>query len=191
MLNQQQIGVIYKNTTMIKLIDILKETNNERATKSTSLNKLLDYLDKNNAPVNINSKIINKYGKLKINSNKIYDFGGADNPIPNSIVVDIEKPDGDNKFIEQDLEDEFNLPPKDYINLSSVIHFINNKNNLVKSINNSLKPGGILIIKTSLNQIWKILPYLSDYTPLEAQIDKEEILSSEDDPDVVSIVFKK
>lgn len=176
---------------MIKLIDILKETNNERATKSTSLNKLLDYLDKNNAPVNINSKIINKYGKLKINSNKIYDFGGADNPIPNSIVVDIEKPDGDNKFIEQDLEDEFNLPPKDYINLSSVIHFINNKNNLVKSINNSLKPGGILIIKTSLNQIWKILPYLSDYTPLEAQIDKEEILSSEDDPDVVSIVFKK
>ena len=176
---------------MIKLIDILKETNNERATKSTSLNKLLDYLDKNNAPVNINSKIINKYGKLKINSNKIYDFGGADNPIPNSIVVDIEKPDGDNKFIEQDLEDEFNLPPKDYINLSSVIHFINNKNNLVKSINNSLKPGGLLIIKTSLNQIWKILPYLSDYTPLEAQIDKEEILSSEDDPDVVSIVFKK
>ena len=176
---------------MIKLIDILKETNNERATKSTSLNKLLDYLDKNNAPVNINSKIINKYGKLKINSNKIYDFGGADNPIPNSIVVDIEKPDGNNKFIEQDLENEFSLPPKDYINLSSVIHFINNKNNLVKSINNSLKPGGILIIKTSLNQIWKILPYLSDYTPLEAQIDKEEILSSEDDPDVVSIVFKK
>jgi SAM-dependent methyltransferase len=176
---------------MIKLIDLLKETNNERATKSTSLNKLLDYLDKNNAPVNINSKIINKYGRLKINSNKIYDFGGADNPIPNSIVVDIEKPDGDNKFIKQDLEDEFNLPPKDYINLSSVIHFINNKNNLVKSINNSLKPGGILIIKTSLNQIWKILPYLSDYTPLEAQIDKEEILSSEDNPDVVSIVFKK
>lgn len=176
---------------MIKLIDILKETNDERATKSTSLNKLLDYLDKNNAPVNINSKIINKYGKLKIHSNKIYDFGGADNPIPNSIVVDIEKPDGDSKFIEQDLEDEFNLPPKDYINLSSVIHFINNKNNLVKSINNSLKPGGILIIKTSLNQIWKILPYLSDYTPLEAQIDKEEILLSEDDPDVVSIVFKK
>lgn len=176
---------------MIKLIDILKETNDERSTKSTSLNKLLDYLDKNNAPVNINSKIINKYGTLKIHSNKIYDFGGADNPIPNSIVVDIEKPNGDSKFIEQDLEDEFNLPPKDYINLSSVIHFINNKNNLVKSINNSLKPGGILIIKTSLNQIWKILPYLSDYTPLEAQIDKEEILLSEDDPDVVSIVFKK
>ena len=48
-----------------------------------------------------------------------------------------------------------------------------------------------LILKTSLNQIWDIIPYLSNYIPLEAQIDKEEILSSEDNPDVVSIVFKK
>ena len=159
--------------------------------KSIDLNKLLDYLNKYNTPINNNSKIISKYGRIKINSDEVYDFGGAEGPVPNSIVVDIGKPEGNNKFIKRDLENEFNLPPKKYINVTSVIHFINNKNNLVKSINNSLKPGGLLILKSSLNQIMSMLPYLSNYTPIEAQIDKEEILTSEDNPDVVSIVFKK
>ena len=163
----------------------------EENDKSIYLNRLLDYLNKYNAPINNNSKIINKYGRLKINSDEVYDFGGAENPVPNSTVVDIGKPEGNNKFIEQDLENEFNLPPKQYISVTSVIHFINNKNNLVKSINNSLKPGGLLILKSSLGQIMSILPYLSNYTPIEAQIDREEILTSEDNPDVVSIVFKK
>jgi SAM-dependent methyltransferase len=172
---------------MVKLKDILREIND----KNDTLNKLLNYLSKYNISINNNSKIINKYGRLKIHSNKVYDFGGSEYPVPNSIVVDIEKPEGNNKFIEQDLENEFNLPPKDYINVSSVIHFINNKNNLIKSINNSLKPGGLLILKTSLNQILEILPSLSNYTPIEAQIDKEEILGSEDEPDVITIVFQK
>ena len=48
-----------------------------------------------------------------------------------------------------------------------------------------------MILKTSLNQIKEILSYLSNYTPIEAQIDKEEILGSEDDPDVITIVFQK
>ena len=163
----------------------------EENDKSIYLNRLLDYLNKYNAPVNNDSKIIDKYGRLKINSDEVYDFGGAEDPVPNSIVVDIGEPEGNNKFIEQDLENEFNLPPKQYISVTSVIHFINNKNNLVKSINNSLKPGGLLILKSSLGQIISILPHLSNYTPIEAQIDKEEILTSEDNPDVVSIVFKK
>jgi SAM-dependent methyltransferase len=169
----------------------LKHIIKEEITKTVNLNKLIKYLNKNNAVINNNSKIINKYGRLKIHSNEVYDFGGSENPVPNSIVVDIQNPTGNNEYIEQDLDKEFSLPPKEYINLTSVIHFINNKNNLIKSINNSLKPGGILILKTSLNQIWDVIPYLSNYTPLEAQIDKEEILSSEDDPDVISIVFKK
>tara|TARA_R110001606_G_scaffold326153_1_gene472934 strand:- start:54 stop:590 length:537 start_codon:yes stop_codon:yes gene_type:complete len=159
--------------------------------KQDGLNKLLDYLNKYNVPINNSSNIINKYGRLKINSDEVYDFGGAEDPVPNSIVVDIDEPEGNNKFIEQDLENEFNLPPKQYISVTSVIHFINNKSNLVKSINNSLKPGGLLILKSSLNQVLDILPLLSSFTPLEAQIDKEEILSAEDDPDVISIIFKK
>jgi SAM-dependent methyltransferase len=171
---------------MIKLTDLLNEDN-----KNSNLDKLLDYLNKYNIPINNNSKIIDDYGRLKIQSDKVYDFGGSEYPIPNSIVVDITKPEGNNKFVEQNLENEFSLPPKDYINVSSVIHFINNKNNLVKSINNSLKPGGLLILKTSLNQITKILPYLSNFIPIEAQIDKEEILGSEDNPDVITIVFQK
>jgi SAM-dependent methyltransferase len=171
---------------MIKLIDLLNENN-----KNSDLNKLLDYLNKYDIPINNDSKIISPYGRLKIHSDKVYDFGGSENPTPNSVVVDIEEPEENNEFIEQDLENEFSLPPKDYINLSSVIHFINNKGNLVKSINNSLKPGGFLILKTSLNQIKKILPYLSKYTPIEAQIDKKEILGSEDDLDVITIVFQK
>jgi SAM-dependent methyltransferase len=169
----------------------LKQLIKEEINKHVNLDKLLDYLNKYNTPINNNSKIITTYGKLKINSDKVYDFGGSENPIPNSVVVDIAKPKGNNKFIEQDLENEFSLSPKDYINLSSVIHFVNNKNNLIKSIDNSLKPGGLLILKTSLNQIIKILPYLSNYTPIEAQIDKNEIITSEDNPDAVSIVFKK
>ena len=171
---------------MIKLINLLKENN-----KNSDLNKLLDYLNKHNTLINNDSQIINQYGRLKIHSNEVYDFGGSENPVPNSVVVDIQKPEGNNEYIEQDLDKEFNLPPKDYINLSSVIHFINNKDNLVKSINNSLKSGGILVLKTSLNQIEKILPYLSNYTPIEAQINKEEILGSEDNPDVITIVFQK
>jgi len=159
--------------------------------KQDGLNKLLDYLNKYNVPINNSSNIINKYGRLKINSDEVYDFGGAEDPVPNSIVVDIDEPEGNNKFIEQDLENEFNLPPKQYISVTSVIHFINNKSNLVKSINNSLKPGGLLILKSSLNQVLDILPLLSSFTPLEAQIDKEEILSAEDNPDVISIIFKK
>ena len=169
----------------------LKQIIKEEVTKTVNLNKLIEYLNKNNAIINDNSKIINKYGRLKIHSNEVYDFGGSENPVPNSIVVDITSPNENNKYIEQDLENEFSLPPKKYINLTSVIHFINNKNNLIKSVNNSLKPGGILILKTSLNQILDMIPYLFNYIPLEAQIDKEEILSSEDNPDTISIIFKK
>jgi len=169
----------------------IKNLIKEELKKYRDLNKLLKYLNGYNIPINNNSKIITKYGRLKINSDKVYDFGGSEYPLPNSIVVDIIPPEGNNKFIEKDLENEFSLPPKDFINLTSVLHFITNKNNLIKSINNSLKPGGLLIVKTSLKEILKFLPYLSSFTPIEAQIFKEDILSEEGDYDLISIVFKK
>ena len=159
--------------------------------KINDLNKLETYLKTNHVDINNNLKYIGNNGKIKINSNEVYDFGGSWNPIPNSIVVDFDKPEGDNEFIKQDLEKQFNLSPKKYINLTSVLHFINNKSNLIKSINNSLKPGGIILIKSSLRQILEIIPHLSHYTPLEAKIDKEEITKSEDNPDAISIVFQK
>tara|TARA_Y100000385_G_C13015607_1_gene603711 strand:+ start:763 stop:1308 length:546 start_codon:yes stop_codon:yes gene_type:complete len=164
----------------------------EKFTKNVSLDKLLKYLDHHNTPINNNPKIIAQNGKLKHHSDKVYDFGGSEDPIPNSIVVDITPPVGNNEFIEKDLENEFNLPPKDYINLTSVLHFIINKSNLIKSINNSLKPGGLLIVKTSLRQISEFLPYLSSFTPIEAQILKEYIsLDGGEYDDLISIVFKK
>jgi len=171
--------------------DKIKKLVKEELTKFRGLTKLLKYLNNYNIPINNNSKVIDKYGRLKINSDKVYDFGGSEYPIPNSIVVDIIPPEGNNKFIEKNLDNEFSLPPKDYISLTSVLHFITNKNNLIKSINNSLKPGGLLIVKTSLKEILKFLPYLSNFTPIEAQIFKEDILSEEGDYDLISIVFKK
>jgi SAM-dependent methyltransferase len=171
--------------------DKIKKLIKEELLKHTGLTKLLKYLSNYNIPINNNSKIITKYGRLKINSDKVYDFGGSEYPLPNSIVVDITPPEGNNKFIEKDLENEFSLPPKDFINLTSVLHFITNKSNLIKSINNSLKPGGLLIVKTSLKEILKFLPYLSSFTPIEAQILKEDILSEDGDYDLISIVFKK
>lgn len=159
--------------------------------KVDNLNKLEIYLKTNHANINNSLKYIGNNGKIKINSNEVYDFGGSWNPVPNSTVVDVDKPIGNNNFIEQDLEKQFNLPPKKYINVSSVLHFINNKNNLIKNINNSLISGGIVIIKSSLNQILEVIPLLSNYTPLEAKIDKDEILQAEDTPDAISIAFKK
>jgi hypothetical protein len=118
---------------MIKLSNILREINED------SLKDLINYLNQNKANINKNLKYISNNGKLNSNLKDIYDFGGSWDPLPNSIVVDIDKPKGDNEFIEQDFENEFTLPSKKYINISSVIHFINNKSNIVKSINNSLE----------------------------------------------------
>jgi SAM-dependent methyltransferase len=170
---------------MIKLSNILREINED------SLKDLINYLNQNKANINKNLKYISNNGKLNSNLKDIYDFGGSWDPLPNSIVVDIDKPKGDNEFIEQDFENEFTLPSKKYINISSVIHFINNKSNIVKSINNSLENGGIFVIKTSLSLISEIIPYLSNYIPLEAKINEKEILSSTDDLDVISIAFQK
>jgi hypothetical protein len=181
---KKQLNEEFKRMQELAGIKETKEVNK-------NFDKLKNYLNSNNTIINNDSKFIDKYGRLKIHSNEIYDFGGSENPVPNSIVVDIEEPEGNNEFIEQNLEEVFSLPPKEYINLTSVLHFIKNKNNLFKSINNSLKQNGILIIKTSLNQILKILPYLSNYTPLEAQIIEKEILQTEYDSDAISIVFQK
>jgi SAM-dependent methyltransferase len=159
--------------------------------KLDKLDKLKIYLKQNKTNINNNLNYISDNGKIKINSDEVYDFGGSEDPIPNSTVVDIDKPNKNNNFIKQNLENSFSIPSKKYINISSVLHFIKNKNQLIKNINKSLKSGGIIVIKSSLNQILDIIPYLSNYIPLEARIDEKEILSSEDDPDVISIAFKK
>jgi hypothetical protein len=172
----------------------LKEKGNQKNIEKRTkvLDKLIGFFNKKGVNINTDLKYISpSSGDFKISSSDVYDFGGSEGPIPNSVVVDIKEPEGDNKFIEQDLETEFNLPQKQYINLSSIVHFIKNKSNLAKSIDNSLKPGGILVLKTSLKDALKMLSYLSNYTLLEAYINKEEVIASEDDPDAISIVFQK
>jgi hypothetical protein len=158
---------------------------------------LINYLNKNNIPIKDRGKgdsfkYIDNNGKLKIHSDEVYDFGGSWDPIPYSIVVDGDKPEGNNIWINRNLENYFNLPPKKYINLTSVLHFINNKNNLIKSINDSLNPKGILLIQTSLNQIIKIIPLLYNFNVIEVSIDMEWLYDKESiNDDLISIIFEK
>lgn len=162
-----------------------------------NLKIFINYLNKNNISIKDiwegdSFKYIDNNGKLKIHSDDVYDFGGSWDPIPDSIVVDGDKPKGNNIWINKDLNNYFNLPPKKYINLTSVLHFIINKNNLIKSINNSLKPKGVLLIKTSLNQIIKLLPLLYNFDVIEVSVDKKWINDEDStNDDLISIVFNK
>lgn len=163
--------------------------------------KLLDNFEKNGIKVvrdTSQTQYLNNWRKLKIQSNDVYDFGGAEFPIDNSVVVDIDPPEEsenkNNEFIEQDLEQIFSLPPKPYINISSVLHFINNKQNLAKSIDNSLTPGGILVIKSNINEMAKMLPYIK-YKIVDVYIssnaEEYDYESVRHNDDIISITFKK
>jgi len=100
------------------------------------------------------SKYADNNGKLKFQFGKqSYDFGGSEDPIPNSIVVDDAEPEGNNEWIQFDLNKVGKFPPKKYINLTFTIDYINNQNNLIKTILNSLESGGILVISENTESV--------------------------------------
>lgn len=93
-------------------------------------------------------------GRLKPQfGSESYDFGGSEEPIPNSTVVDTSEPDGDNKWIDFNLNKVGKFPPKKYINLTFSIGHIDNWGNLIKTILNSLESGGILVVTEQSNWV--------------------------------------
>jgi len=100
------------------------------------------------------SKYADDSGKLKPQFGKqAYDFGGSEGPIPNSIVVDDAEPEGDNESIKFNLNKVGKFPPKKYINLTFTIDYIDNQNNLIKTILNSLESGGILVVSENVKSV--------------------------------------
>jgi hypothetical protein len=100
------------------------------------------------------SNYANDRGQLKSQFGKqSYDFGGSEDPIPNSIIVDDAEPEGDNEWIQFDLNKVGKFPPKKYINSTFTIDYIDNQNNLIKTILNSLESGGILVVSENVKSV--------------------------------------
>ena len=73
------------------------------------------------------------------------------------------------KYLDLDLNDYHELPPRDGINITHVAYMLNIRN-VCKSIDSSLKPGGILVINDYFHVIEKMLKYLPNYSILEFQL---------------------
>jgi hypothetical protein len=71
------------------------------------------------------------------------------------------------KYLDLDLDDYHELPQRDGINVTHVAYMLTNLKNICKSIDSSLKPGGILVIGDYLQVIEQMLKYLPNYTILE------------------------
>ena len=70
------------------------------------------------------------------------------------------------KYLDLDLNDYHELPQRDGINVTHVAYMVDLKN-VCKSIDSSLKPGGVLVIGDYFQIIEQMLKYLSNYTILE------------------------
>lgn len=73
------------------------------------------------------------------------------------------------KYLDLDLNEYHKLPPRDGINITHVAYMLNIRN-VCKSIDNSLKPGGILVIHDYFYIVEKMLKYLPNYKILELQL---------------------
>jgi hypothetical protein len=71
------------------------------------------------------------------------------------------------KYLDLDLNDYHELPQRDGINVTHVAYMLTDLKNICKSIDSSLKPGGILVINDYFSIIEKMLKYLPNYTILE------------------------
>jgi hypothetical protein len=70
------------------------------------------------------------------------------------------------KYLDLDLNDYHELPQRDGINITHVAYMVDLKN-VCKSIDSSLKPGGVLVIGDYFQIIEQMLKYLPNYTILE------------------------
>jgi len=84
-------------------------------------------------------------------------------------LTDLLKEISQHKYLDLDLNDHHKLPPRDGINVTHVAYMVN-ISNICKSIDSSLKSGGIVVIGDYFQVIEKILKYLPNYTILEFHI---------------------
>jgi hypothetical protein len=70
------------------------------------------------------------------------------------------------KYLELDLNEYHALPPRDGINITHAAFMLNTPI-VCKSIDSSLKPGGILVIGDFIKTIENMLKYFPNYTVLE------------------------
>ena len=70
------------------------------------------------------------------------------------------------KYLDLDLNDYHELPQRDGINITHVAYMVDLKN-VCKSIDSSLKPGGVLVIGDYFQIIEQMLKYLPNYIILE------------------------
>ena len=70
------------------------------------------------------------------------------------------------KYLDLDLNDYHELSQRDGINITHVAYMVDLKN-VCKSIDSSLKPGGILVIGDYFQTIEQMLKYLPNYIILE------------------------
>jgi len=104
------------------------------------------------------------------NPKDIYDFGGAENPIPGSTVVDIEDKDEEDEdfegeWIVANLENFIKLPPKKLIHFGDSLNYFYTKN-LVKTVHNALLPGGYIFHSgyyEDISSLFKDLSKLGKY----------------------------
>ena len=81
-------------------------------------------------------------------------------------LTDLLKEISQPKYLDLDLNNYHKLPPRDGINITHVAYMLNIRN-VCKSIDSSLKPGGILVINDYFSIIEKMLKYLPNYIILE------------------------
>jgi hypothetical protein len=73
------------------------------------------------------------------------------------------------KYLDLDLNDYHELPPRDGINITHVAYMVDLKN-VCKSIDSSLKPGGVLVIGDYFQIIEQMLKYFPNYIILEFHV---------------------
>jgi len=190
-------GMITIYDVSLQNIEIKYGATKPKSNKNKIKFEVLEYFIKRDKPKMLydffdNSQYIEK--------GNIYDFGGAEgrddeDEENTTVVVDIylspPQKKNSSKFIEADLSKFVKLPPRDTITISSSVAQINSPNNLSKTINHSLNPGGLLILKDHIGAIQDLLKYLKNLTLLELQYTDVEDENNLTLSDQIRVVLKK
>lgn len=186
---QQGFGLDFYKLLVTNQGKLIKPSNpvyNQIINSINHLPYLKKAIIKSKIPINLtdrqNSPYVSNGGNLNPNSvsGDIYDFGGDQGYTGDDrskvIAIDIvyegyseieldneAKEQGYKACIYADLDKIHSFPPLNGINLHSTLMHIDSKNNLSKTINNSLNSGGIIFIADYATEVNELLAYLSSY----------------------------
>ena len=160
---------------MIKLTNLLKEI-----LKTNNLNLGDKYISANDL-----SK------KLESNPKEIYDFGGGkfSNFGDKTIVIDaFDIPKNPNNRI-HDLNQYIKLPPRNLINMSYSFYNFQNSPEIKKTVDDTLKSGGYLVVQDYNNTLEKLKSMFQNYNILYENVNEGD--PEKDDDGFYVIVFQK